>query len=167
MRFSAGFPQAQEAGCACNHVRPQAAAFVGILHNGYSLPAGAGTLTPSGPLLHPDTWHFSFLQPSNCCSLDDPNSAPPQEHHPLVRPWCLRAKQSGASGAALSPQASAFCREAKAGRQELCRRLPATKAGGRGDACSSGCPSSSSQCLNQGIIHTFPTHSNTAPAKAR
>lgn len=34
-RVSASFPQAQERGCACNHVCPRAAAFLGALANGY------------------------------------------------------------------------------------------------------------------------------------
>lgn len=79
-----------------------------------------------------------------------------------IIPWfplgCLRTKRPGASGATLSPQPGAFCREAKGGRRGLCRRLPPTKAGGRGDTCSPGCPSSTLQCLklyNSHLHHTL------------
>lgn len=78
-----------------------------------------------------------------------------------IVPWfpqgCLRAKRPGASGAALSPQAGAFCREGKARRRRLCRSLPATKAGGRGDACSPGCPSSAPRCLKRYNSHLHHT----------
>lgn len=47
-RVSAGSHKRGSRGCACNHVCPQASAFVGSLDNGYSLPAGARTLAPTG-----------------------------------------------------------------------------------------------------------------------
>lgn len=132
------------------------------------LPAGAWTLTPTGPSIHPDTWHFGSLQPPNWCAPVSLNPAPLQQYHPFVSPGVTEHEVAGgASGAALSSQDGDFCSEGKAGRRGLCRSLPATKAGGRRDAYSPGWTSSALQSLKQGIIHTFTTHSNTAPAKAR
>lgn len=92
-RVSAGFPQAQETRLCLQSRLPTA--FVGGLDNGYSLPAGAGTLTPMGPPLHPDTWYFGSLQPPNWCAPDSPNSAPPQQHHPLVPPGVPESEAAG------------------------------------------------------------------------
>lgn len=88
----------------------------GRLDNGYSLPMGAATPALWGPHLHPDTGisaPFSLLTADYLTLQIQLLLRGTVSRFPL---GCPKAKWPGTSGAALSCQAGAFCRE---GKQEL------------------------------------------------
>lgn len=146
----------------------QRAAFVGGPDNGYSLPVGArGFSSPAVPPLHPDTWHFGSLQHPNWCAPQSPNSAPPQEHRPLVPPGVPESEAAGGFwGRPVPPRAVLFAERERRGGEGFAGTClqPKLEAGEMPPALA--VPQVLLSAWN-GIIHTFTTHSNTSPAKAR
>lgn len=103
-------------GCACNHVCPQAAAFVGTPANGYSLPAGAGT-PATLPIRTPGISVRSSVPNDVRLSLQI------QLLLRSVVPWfslvCLRPKWLGAPGAALCPRPVLLAGKAREGDESF------------------------------------------------